>query len=59
MKAAVMLKTNTPWEIQTLPDPQPKAGQVLVKVHASGCVERTYTFIKGSFPFLDFLCFRA
>ena len=36
MKGAVITKINAPWEIRELPNPIPKAGQVLIKVHASG-----------------------
>ncbi len=36
MRAAVITKTNEPWEVRNLPDPRPAAGQVLIRVHASG-----------------------
>ncbi|MGW3835093.1 alcohol dehydrogenase catalytic domain-containing protein [Streptomyces microflavus] len=36
MKAVVMTGANKPWEIQEVPTPTAKPGQVLVKVHASG-----------------------
>jgi D-arabinose 1-dehydrogenase-like Zn-dependent alcohol dehydrogenase len=36
MKAAVFTKLNSPWEILEKPVPEPKEGQVLIKIHASG-----------------------
>ena len=36
MRAAVITKYNSDWELKTLPDPRPSAGQVLIKIHASG-----------------------
>ncbi len=36
MKAAVIQKIKTPWQIEERPIPEPKKGQVLIKVHASG-----------------------
>src|ERR1700733_3834075 len=36
MKAAVMVKLNSPWEIREVKDPVPQGGQVLIKIHASG-----------------------
>ena len=36
MRAAVITKYNADWELKTLPDPHPSAGQVLIKIHASG-----------------------
>jgi D-arabinose 1-dehydrogenase-like Zn-dependent alcohol dehydrogenase len=36
MRAAVITAFNQPWQFQTLPDPRPQAGQVLIKVRASG-----------------------
>jgi D-arabinose 1-dehydrogenase-like Zn-dependent alcohol dehydrogenase len=36
MRAAVITKYNADWEIKTLPDPRPSAGQVVIKIHASG-----------------------
>jgi D-arabinose 1-dehydrogenase-like Zn-dependent alcohol dehydrogenase len=36
MKAIVMTGANKPWEVQDVPTPVAEAGQVLVKVHASG-----------------------
>jgi len=36
MRAAVMTEVRKPWSIRTLPDPKPQAGQVLVRIRASG-----------------------
>lgn len=36
MRAAVLTRFNQPWEFQTLPDPRPAAGQVLIRIRASG-----------------------
>lgn len=36
MKAAVITKVNAPWEIMDKPQPEPKDGQVLIKIHACG-----------------------
>jgi D-arabinose 1-dehydrogenase-like Zn-dependent alcohol dehydrogenase len=36
MRAAVITKYNADWELKTLPDPRPSAGQVLIRIRASG-----------------------
>jgi D-arabinose 1-dehydrogenase-like Zn-dependent alcohol dehydrogenase len=36
MRAAVITKYNSDWELKTVPDPRPAAGQVVIKIHASG-----------------------
>jgi D-arabinose 1-dehydrogenase-like Zn-dependent alcohol dehydrogenase len=36
MRAAVLTEFNKDWQIQTLPDPRPAPGQVLIRIHASG-----------------------
>ena len=36
MRAAVITQFNQPWEIRQLPDPRPDAGQVLIRIRASG-----------------------
>ncbi len=36
MRAAVITQFNQPWEIRQLPDPRPQAGQVLIRIRASG-----------------------
>lgn len=51
MKAAVMIKPNTPWEIQDLPDPIAKEGQVVIKIHASGMCGTDVHIHHGHFPY--------
>ena len=36
MRAAVMTEVRKPWTIRALPDPQPQAGQVVIRIRASG-----------------------
>ncbi len=36
MRAAVITGFNQPWELKSLPDPRPQAGQVLIRIRASG-----------------------
>ena len=36
MRAAVITKYNADWELKTIPDPRPAAGQVVIKIHACG-----------------------
>src|SRR2546422_1763230 len=36
MRAAVMTEVRKPWTIKNLPDPKPQAGQVLIRIRASG-----------------------
>jgi D-arabinose 1-dehydrogenase-like Zn-dependent alcohol dehydrogenase len=36
MRAAVLTAFNQPWALRTLPDPKPKAGQVVIRIRASG-----------------------
>ena len=36
MRAAVITQFNQPWELKSLPDPRPQAGQVLIRIRASG-----------------------
>ena len=36
MRAAVLTEFNKDWQFQTLPDPRPAPGQVLIRIHASG-----------------------
>ncbi|MGB6430205.1 MAG: alcohol dehydrogenase catalytic domain-containing protein [Candidatus Acidiferrales bacterium] len=54
MKAAVVTAKGGPWEIQSVPDPKIEAGQVLVKMHASGIcfsdVHETLGHLPGAFP---------
>ncbi|MGC1185784.1 MAG: alcohol dehydrogenase catalytic domain-containing protein [Candidatus Acidiferrales bacterium] len=54
MKAAVVTALGGPWEIREVPDPKIEAGQVLVKMHASGVcysdVHETLGHLPGAFP---------
>jgi D-arabinose 1-dehydrogenase-like Zn-dependent alcohol dehydrogenase len=50
MKAAVLTKVNSPWELKTLPDPNPAPGQVLVRIHASGMCGTDIHVHKGHYP---------
>jgi D-arabinose 1-dehydrogenase-like Zn-dependent alcohol dehydrogenase len=50
MKAAVIEKFNAPWVIKEMPDPIPKAGQVLIKIHASGMCGTDVHVHRGYFP---------
>ena len=50
MKAAVMVKINSPWELKDLPDPVPKEGQVLIKIHASGLCGTDIHIHQGLIP---------
>jgi 2-desacetyl-2-hydroxyethyl bacteriochlorophyllide A dehydrogenase len=36
MRAAVITSFNQPWELQTMADPRPSAGQVLIRIRATG-----------------------
>jgi D-arabinose 1-dehydrogenase-like Zn-dependent alcohol dehydrogenase len=36
MRAAVLTEFNHDWQLQTLPDPRPAAGQVVIRIRASG-----------------------
>ncbi len=54
MKAAVVPAVNSSWQIKDVPQPQPGAGHVLVKMRASGIcytdVHETLGHIPGQFP---------
>jgi D-arabinose 1-dehydrogenase-like Zn-dependent alcohol dehydrogenase len=50
MRAAVIIKYNQPWEIQKLPDPHPQAGQVLIRIRASGMCGTDLHVHHGMFP---------
>src|SRR5258705_11780658 len=36
MRAAVITEFNKPWELKTVADPKPVAGQVVIQIEASG-----------------------
>ena len=54
MKAAVVPAVSSAWQIKDVPQPQLAAGQVLVKMHASGIcytdVHQTLGHLPGPFP---------
>lgn len=54
MKAAVVTAKGGAWEIRDVPEPKIEAGQVLVKMHASGIcyadVHETLGHLPGAFP---------
>jgi D-arabinose 1-dehydrogenase-like Zn-dependent alcohol dehydrogenase len=50
MRAAVITKFNEPWEIKKMPDPRPAAGQVLIRVRASGMCATDIHVHHGVFP---------
>jgi alcohol dehydrogenase len=54
MQAAVVPAVNSSWQVKDVPQPQPGANQVLVKMHASGIcftdVHQTRGYLPGPFP---------
>lgn len=50
MRAAVIEKFNEPWLVRDVPDPRPAAGQVVIKVHASGMCYTDLHAHHGVFP---------
>jgi 2-desacetyl-2-hydroxyethyl bacteriochlorophyllide A dehydrogenase len=50
MRAAIITTYNQPWEIKDAPDPRPAAGQVLVRVEASGMCGGDIHLHHGMFP---------
>jgi alcohol dehydrogenase len=54
MKAAVVPKKDSQWEVKDVPAPEPGPNQVLIKIHASGLcftdVHQTRGEIPGAFP---------
>ena len=51
MKAAVLRGINTPLVVEDIPVPQPKAGEVLVKVRACGVCHTDLHVVKGEVQF--------
>jgi propanol-preferring alcohol dehydrogenase len=54
MKAVVVQKPNTPIIIEERPIPQPKAGEVLIKVHACGVCHSDLMVLEGYMPLATF-----
>jgi D-arabinose 1-dehydrogenase-like Zn-dependent alcohol dehydrogenase len=50
MRAAVIEAFNQPWAVKDRPDPRPGAGQVVIKVHASGLCYTDLHAHHGVFP---------
>jgi len=50
MRAAVLTEFRKPWSIRTLPDPKPQAGQVLLRMKASGMCGTDLHVHHGDFP---------
>lgn len=50
MKAAVVPAVSSPWQIQEVPQPQPRPNEVLVKMHASGICYTDVHLTLGHFP---------
>lgn len=50
MRAAVITRYNEPWEFQTVADPRPQAGQVLLRIRASGMCGTDLHVHHGMFP---------
>jgi len=50
MRAAVITHFNQPWEIRELPDPRPQAGQVLIRIRASGMCGTDVHVHHGTLP---------
>ncbi|MEV4518527.1 alcohol dehydrogenase catalytic domain-containing protein [Dactylosporangium sp. NPDC049525] len=51
MKAAVIPAVNTAWELRDIPQPQPGAGEVLIRVHACGVCSNDVLATVGALPF--------
>src|SRR5271165_876096 len=54
MKAVVIQKPNAPIVIEDRPIPQPKGGEVLIKVHACGVCHSDLNVLLGYFPFATY-----
>jgi D-arabinose 1-dehydrogenase-like Zn-dependent alcohol dehydrogenase len=53
MRAAVMTRFNENWEIREVPDPRPAAGQVLIRVEASGMCGTDLHVHRGVLPIVQ------
>jgi alcohol dehydrogenase len=50
MRAAVVPATHGKWEVRDVPTPEPGAGQVLIKIHASGLCYTDVHITEGLIP---------
>ncbi|MEV0457626.1 alcohol dehydrogenase catalytic domain-containing protein [Catellatospora methionotrophica] len=50
MKAAVIVKAQSPWELREVPTPTPGPGEVLIRVHASGLCHNDLYLSSGVLP---------
>ncbi|HZS41831.1 MAG TPA: alcohol dehydrogenase catalytic domain-containing protein [Polyangia bacterium] len=50
MRAAVIVQYNQPWEVKQIADPRPSAGQVLIRIRASGMCGTDLHVHHGLFP---------
>ena len=50
-KAAILWETNTPWSVEEIELDPPKAGEVLVKIAASGMCHSDEHLVTGDLPF--------
>src|SRR5215471_6236220 len=48
MRAAVVPKIGGDWEVREVPNPEPSANQVLIKIHASGICYTDVHATKGA-----------
>jgi alcohol dehydrogenase len=51
MRAAVIPKVRSKWEVKDIPVPKPAANQVLIKIHASGLCYSDVHLTNGDLPF--------
>ena len=50
MKAAVVSEANAPWKVESISEPEPGPGEVLVRVEASGLCYGDVHLTRGEFP---------
>ena len=50
-KAAILWEVNTPWSVEEIELDPPKAGEVLVKIAASGMCHSDEHLVTGDLPF--------
>jgi alcohol dehydrogenase len=51
MRAAVIPKIRSKWQVEEVPVPKPAANQVLIKIHASGLCYSDVHLTNGDLPF--------